>query len=111
MYQLLDIERETNVGHLLGLHHDPFMFHQANMMFEDADTYDFGEDNISVMSLLEVWVDVVTREYSRLYVPRGRLLDCTDLGYRVSWPLVSQKHDDVSNYLRTLVEIIEADPI
>ena len=65
----------------------------------------------AVQTLLEVWVDVVTREYSRLYVPRGRLLDCTDLGYRVSWPLVSQKHDDVSNYLRTLVEIIEADPI
>lgn len=49
------------------------------MMFEDADTYDFGEDNISVMSLLEVWVDVVTREYSRLYVSCERLLDCTDL--------------------------------
>jgi hypothetical protein len=66
MYQLLDIERDTNVRHLLGLHHDPFMFHQANMMFEDADTYDFGGDDISVMSLLEVWVDVVTREYTRL---------------------------------------------
>ncbi|KAL2067475.1 hypothetical protein VTL71DRAFT_1900 [Oculimacula yallundae] len=79
MYQLLDIERETNVRHLLGLHHDPFMFHQANMMFEDADTYDFGGD-ITVMSLLEVWVDVVTREYTRL----------------VTWPLVSQKHDDVA---------------
>ncbi|KAH6719343.1 hypothetical protein BKA61DRAFT_731797 [Leptodontidium sp. MPI-SDFR-AT-0119] len=85
MYQLLDIERETNVRHLLGLHHDPFMFHQANMMFEDADTYDFGGDDISVMSLLEVWVDVVTREYTRL----------------VTWPLVSQKHDDIAAGLRS----------
>ncbi|XMA11469.1 hypothetical protein WAI453_004260 [Rhynchosporium graminicola] len=84
MYQLLDIERETNVRHLLGLHHDPFMFHQANMMFEDADTYEFGGD-VGVMSLLEVWVDVVTREYTRL----------------VTWPLISQKQDDVAAGFRS----------
>lgn len=42
------------------------MFHQANMMYEDTDTYGFGGENISVMSLLELWVDLVTREYERL---------------------------------------------
>lgn len=65
MYELLAIEQETNVRHLLGLHHDPFMFHQANMMFEDADMYTF-DDETTVMSLLEVWVEVVTKEYTRL---------------------------------------------
>ncbi len=65
MYELLAIEQETNVRHLLGLHHDPFMFHQANMMYDDADFYTFDDETV-VRSLLEVWVEVVTKEYTRL---------------------------------------------
>jgi hypothetical protein len=68
IYDLLAIERDTSVRHLLGLHHDPFMFHQANLMFEDADMYTMSDDITTVMSLLEVWTEYVIREFIRLQV-------------------------------------------
>lgn len=86
------------------------MFHQANLMYVNADSYSFDDENDedddgTVMSLLEVWVDRVTREYARLFVPSYYLLKATDQKFRVSWPLISQKHDDVmraSNWLHKL---------
>ena len=33
----------TNTHHLLGLHPDPFMFHQANMRQTDVDTFTVGD--------------------------------------------------------------------
>jgi hypothetical protein len=80
MYTILNIEQQTNTRHLLGLHHDPFMFHQANLMYEDADFYTMSDDVTTVYSLLEVWVEMVIREFIRL----------------VNWPLVSLKHDDIN---------------
>lgn len=68
MYTILGIEQETNTRHLLGLHHDPYMFHQANLMYEDADFYTTPDDITTVYSLLEVWHEYVVREYIRLYV-------------------------------------------
>ncbi len=66
MYTILGIEQDTNTRHLLGLHHDAFMFHQANLMYEDADFYTTPDDVTTVYSLLEVWVEYVTREFTRL---------------------------------------------
>ncbi|KAG9231588.1 hypothetical protein BJ875DRAFT_112514 [Amylocarpus encephaloides] len=75
---LLTLEKNTNTRHLLGLHHDPFMFHQANLRVDDvADTIVNGVKG--QYSLLMAWVDTVVAEYLRL----------------VKWPLISQKHDDL----------------
>jgi hypothetical protein len=56
------------------------MFHQANLRYTDADDYKINGVT-STMSLMEVWVNVVTSEFTRL----------------VNWPLISYKHDDVSS--------------
>lgn len=77
MYTILGIEQETNTRHLLGLHHDPFMFHQANLMYEDADFYTMNDDVTTVYSLMEVWVEVVIREFTRLYVPNFLIYSLT----------------------------------
>ncbi|KAH6678339.1 hypothetical protein B0J14DRAFT_320104 [Halenospora varia] len=73
---LLALEKNNNVRHLLGLHHDPFMFHQANMRWDDVD-----DETINGVtgqwSLLMAWVDTVATEFVRL----------------VNWPLISQTHD------------------
>ena len=65
IYALLKIERDTNIRHLLGLHHDPFMFHQANLRYQGADSYTINGVK-STYSLFEIWVTVITNEYSRL---------------------------------------------
>jgi hypothetical protein len=76
---LLTLEAVTNVRHLLALHHDPFMFHQANLRYTGADDYTIN-GKTAQMSLLEAWVTVITEEFTRL----------------VNWPMVTYKHDDVS---------------
>ncbi|KAN0102256.1 hypothetical protein V8E51_012766 [Hyaloscypha variabilis] len=74
---MLELETRTNVRHLLGLHHDAFMFHQANLNYVTAPlmTVNGNEDTFS---LLQVWVETITAELSRL----------------VTWPIISQKQDD-----------------
>ncbi len=67
IFELLNLERDTNLRHLLGLRHDPYMFHQANLRYQGADDYTInGVDQ--TMSLFELWVTVVTNEYVRLWV-------------------------------------------
>lgn len=76
---ILSVEKSTNTRHLLALHHDPFMFHQANLNT-------IGLDPITVngisqnLSLLQAWVETVLVEVIRL----------------VSWPVISLKHDDIA---------------
>ncbi|KAH7354667.1 hypothetical protein BKA65DRAFT_496769 [Rhexocercosporidium sp. MPI-PUGE-AT-0058] len=70
---------EVNTKHLLSLHHDPFMFHQANMRWADVpETAVNGV--VGKYSLIQMWVEVVVQEMMRL----------------VEWPLVSLKHDDIA---------------
>jgi len=76
---LLELEKQTNVRHLLGLHHDAFMFHQANLRFTGAAEYTINGVT-SQLSLFQAWVETVTQELVRL----------------VTWPLLTYKHDDVS---------------
>jgi hypothetical protein len=64
-YDLLAVEKSTNTRHLLGLHHDPFMFHQANLNYLTA-TNTVINGVSSKLSMFEVWVEVVTQEVMRL---------------------------------------------
>jgi len=84
---LLALEKQTNTRHLLGLHREPFMFHQANMNYVTAPKTTINGVS-SKLSLLQAWVETVTQELVRL----------TD------WPIITLKHDDVScNYPRTCI--------
>ncbi|KAH8656621.1 hypothetical protein BGZ60DRAFT_384851 [Tricladium varicosporioides] len=76
---LLAIEKNTNIRHLLGLHHDPFMFHQANMNYLTAPKTTINGVTAQ-LSLLQAWVEVIVQELVRL----------------VDWPVVTLKHDDMA---------------
>ncbi|TVY84662.1 hypothetical protein LSUE1_G001269 [Lachnellula suecica] len=76
---LMTIEKNTNVRHLLGLHHDPYMFHQANLWWDEAPA--ISVNGISGhYSLLMVWVETIVAEFTRL----------------VNWPITSQTHGDLA---------------
>jgi len=76
---LLEVEKQTNTRHLLGLHHDAYMFHQANLRYTGAATYTINGVTAQ-LSLLMAWVETVTQEFVRL----------------VDWPLLTYKHDDLA---------------
>jgi hypothetical protein len=78
---LLTDARNTNVRYLLGLHSDPFMFHQANMRQTDAPTFTVGT-RTARMSLLQIWVETIAQEMTRL----------------TNWPIRTLKHDDVAKF-------------
>jgi len=76
---LLADAKATNTRHLLGLHWDPFMFHQANLRQSDvANTVVNGASQ--KLSLIQIWVETVAIEMTRL----------------VTWPLITLKHDDLA---------------
>jgi hypothetical protein len=64
---LLNDARATNVRHLLGLHQDAFMFHQANMRSSDMPSITVGSQT-GKFSLLQIWIETVLQEFTRLYV-------------------------------------------
>jgi len=76
---LLDNARTTNIRHLLGLHHDAFMFHQANLRQSDVPTTTVGSQT-GQFSLLQIWVETVLQEMTRL----------------TTWPIISIKQDDAA---------------
>ena len=76
---LLQLEKVTNTRYLLGLHQDPYMFHQANMRQTDVPSTTINGVS-KQLSLLQVWVEVVTQEMTRL----------------VNWPIITHKHDDIA---------------
>lgn len=62
---LLDNARNTNTMHLLSLRWDPFMFHQANLRQIDVDeTWVNGA--YKQYSLLQIWVEIIVQEMTRL---------------------------------------------
>lgn len=71
----------TNTRYLLGLHPDPYMFHQANLRTGDVATFTVGTQT-GTMSLIQIWVETVTQEMARL----------------TNWPIFSMKHDDIGQY-------------
>lgn len=64
-YTLLEVEKQTNTRHLLGLHHDAFMFHQANLNYLTAPETVINGDS-SQLSLFQAWVETVVSEMIRL---------------------------------------------
>ncbi|QSZ30268.1 hypothetical protein DSL72_004790 [Monilinia vaccinii-corymbosi] len=76
---LLGIERDTTTRHLLGLHHDAYMFHQANLRYTGGATYTINGVT-QQLSLFMAWVETVVQEFVRL----------------VEWPILTYKHDDLS---------------
>ncbi len=76
---LLNDARATNVRHLLGLHQDPFMFHQANLRNIDVPSTTVGSQTGN-FSLLQIWVETVLQELMRL----------------TTWAVVTLKHDDLA---------------
>ena len=54
------------------------MFHQANMRQGDVNTITVGSQT-GKLSLLQIWVETITQEMTRL----------------TNWPFFSLKHDDI----------------
>lgn len=77
---LLADAKATNTRHLLGLSHDPFMFHQANLRQIDVPSTTINGVSAQ-LSLLQAWAETVVQEMVRL----------------VNWPFITLKHDDLSN--------------
>jgi hypothetical protein len=77
---LLTFARQTGTGYLLRLHHDPFMFHQANLRQTDQPTSTIGSQT-GQFSLLMTWVETVVQEFTRL----------------VNWTVLTLKHDDLGD--------------
>ncbi len=78
---LLRDAKMNNVNHLLGLHGDPFMFHQANLRNTDMPSFTVGTQT-GQMSLVQIWVETIAQEMTRL----------------TSWPITSLKHDDIAKF-------------
>ncbi|KHJ33641.1 putative extracellular serine-rich protein [Erysiphe necator] len=76
---LLANEKETNIRNLLALHRDPFMFHQANLDYGNAEEIEINGVT-EKLSLFQAWVETIIQELTRL----------------VTWPVISLKHDDIA---------------
>lgn len=83
----------TNTRYLLGLHGDPYMFHQANMRHVDMETFTVGSIT-KQMSLVEIWTEVVAQEMYRL----------TD------WPIISLTQDNIAKYFLDRQTLDECNP-
>jgi hypothetical protein len=79
---LLAAEKADTTRHLLGLHRDPYMFHQANL--RQTDMPNTVINGVSAkLSIFQAWVETVVQEFVRL----------------VDWPILTLKHQDVSGGL------------
>jgi hypothetical protein len=76
---LLTFERNSASRYLLGLRHDGYMFHQANLRQADVDSITVGSQS-GQLSLIMAWTETIMQEMGRL----------------TNWPLVSKKHDDLA---------------
>ena len=76
---LLEIEKAETMRHLFSLHHAGYMFHQANLRNADVDPITVNGAT-EQWSIFQAWVEVQVQEFVRL----------------VDWPLVTEKHQDVS---------------
>ncbi|KAK0751245.1 hypothetical protein B0T18DRAFT_478288 [Schizothecium vesticola] len=90
---LLDNARSVNTRYLLGLHHDPYMFHQANLRHGDVDPITIGSES-GPLSLFQIWVETITQEMTRL----------------TNWPILSLKHDDIATIFLNRMELDKCSP-
>lgn len=75
---LLDTERGETMRHLFGLHHDPYMFHQANLRNSDLPPITYNGVTKKA-SIFQAWVETQVEEFVRL----------------VDWPIVTIPHHEV----------------
>lgn len=75
---LLEAEEESAIVNLLGLYHDSYMFHQANLRNANSASITVGSST-GRYSIFQAWVETVVQELSRL----------------VTWPIVSTTHQQV----------------
>ncbi|EPS26703.1 hypothetical protein POX_g08994 [Penicillium oxalicum] len=76
---LLAVEKADTMRHLFGLHHDGYMFHQANL--RNIDVSPITINGVSAKwSIFQAWVETQVHEFTRL----------------VEWPLVTLKQADMS---------------
>ncbi|KAH8586590.1 hypothetical protein B0O99DRAFT_665688 [Bisporella sp. PMI_857] len=75
---LLDFSRTSYTHHLLGLRHDPFMFHQANLRQGDTDTFTVGSVS-GQLSLFQIFVETILQEMMRL----------------TTWPIITKQHSAI----------------
>lgn len=85
---LLIDARTTNSRYLLGLHPDPYMFHQANLRSGDVIPWSVGPVSGN-LSLIQIWVETITQEMGRL----------------TNWPIFTLKHDDIGIYMQNRVTL------
>ncbi|KAK4448006.1 hypothetical protein QBC34DRAFT_381838 [Podospora aff. communis PSN243] len=90
---LLDNARSVNTRYLLGLHPDPFMFHQANLRYGDVESITVGSQS-GPLSLFQIWVETITQEMTRL----------------TNWPISSLKHDDIGALFLNRMELDGCSP-
>lgn len=76
---LLAIEKADTMRHLFGLHHAPYMFHQANLRNVGVDYIKVNGESKKI-SIFQAWVETQVQEFVRL----------------VDWPIITVKHQDVS---------------
>ncbi|KAI7334631.1 hypothetical protein KC315_g3650 [Hortaea werneckii] len=90
---LLDNARLTASRHLLGLHHDPYMFHQANLRQIDIPSSTIGSQS-GQLSLIMSWVETVVQEMTRL----------------TTWPILTLKHDDIAALFMDRMTVDQCQP-
>lgn len=93
-YNLLNDARATNTRHLLGLHHDAFMFHQANLRQSDINSTTTIGDQTGQFSLIATWVETVMQEFIRL----------------VTWPVLSITHDHSAQQFLNRMALDQCNP-
>lgn len=76
---IMQVERTAAARNLLALRHDPYMFHQANMHAVDTGVVRTAAREYTNLSLLQIWVEELVDEMTRL----------------VTWPIRTLKHDDL----------------
>ncbi|KAJ5110965.1 hypothetical protein N7532_001500 [Penicillium argentinense] len=76
---LLATEKADTMRHLFGLHHDGYMFHQANLRNSDVAELTINGETAKY-SIFQAWVETQVYEFTRL----------------VDWPLITLKHQDMS---------------
>lgn len=75
---LLAYEKLVTTRYLLGLKHDAYMFHQANLRVSDVPTITINGVTAK-LSIFQAWVETIVQEMIRL----------------TNWPIVTIKHDDM----------------
>ena len=88
---LLETEKGETMRHLFGLHHDPYMFHQANLRNSDITPITINGETAKY-SIFQAWVEIQVQEFVRL----------------VDWPILTITHQEV-RFCHSSIRMPQAD--